>query len=656
MDGISRLREAIRTAPVPVAPPRMSLEGAAVGLGFLDAALRLNHVRRITERLTISQHRIAHRTTQVDLSVNMMTDVQLEAAAAFQALSSHSSAQVVDAKLSGPMLWVPVARLPRTDVGPIDVRDDAGHRLPRLTQYEISRLVASGLYQLLRGTLATHSEAQDPCSDLSKVLQRINEPRWLIQASILAVLTENALPQQAQAPSHAGHRSERQAQDQNRRLAEGIFDRYKDFLGDYAQLFEMAATNQIIVVALDPRADEHLLTYESPLYVNDRDRWYARAWRLLRASREGYYVTYTTDIPATLRSYHLVAEAASGINIRQLFLATNAAQSDAEALADNLRTLACDLRARRRDGGDGDERNQAVEGELLGQLHRLSELVRRRDWEANAADITAPMTWLSACPQLVAALEEHEADPSATRSLRDSPAVSAAQLDQAAREIEKYELGSDLALEKQPISDRRHGYWRRPPSAQASGRRTHVRACLLLRNNTAQSSIQMVAGYALAVAGITYAVAAFLTRSPWPFSPAAERGYAQVNSEVIAILLLVPGYLYTRLSLPETNTVAGHVRALPRLVAYLCIAAMVGVSAVIAAAHRSHFAIWIAFMTGTGVPVLSIVLLSALRQRSRGTAHRLARMGAPQWVRPRQGRRPRPATPDVTYSPTRSSP
>ncbi len=69
MDGRSALREAIMSVPVPGAPPRFSRAEAATGLGYLDATLRLDHVRRLTERLTVVTHRSVHRTTEVDVNL-----------------------------------------------------------------------------------------------------------------------------------------------------------------------------------------------------------------------------------------------------------------------------------------------------------------------------------------------------------------------------------------------------------------------------------------------------------------------------------------------------------------------------------------------------------------------------------------------------------
>jgi hypothetical protein len=71
VDGRTALRHAIMSVPVPGAPPRQA-NGAAIGLSFLDSSLRLNHVRRLTERLTITDHRVARRITEVDVSLRML--------------------------------------------------------------------------------------------------------------------------------------------------------------------------------------------------------------------------------------------------------------------------------------------------------------------------------------------------------------------------------------------------------------------------------------------------------------------------------------------------------------------------------------------------------------------------------------------------------
>ncbi len=484
MDSLSILREAISTVPIPAAPPRLSRDGATIGLGFLDAALRLNHVRRLTERLTITQHRIAQRTTEVDISINMLTDTQLEAASMLQALASHSSSSPW-ADHNETTVWVPVARLSRTNVGPIEVHDESGRRLPRLTQYETSRLIASGMYRLLRGILASHPGARDAGTDLGALLFRVHEPRWLIQSAILTVLTEGSRPQTTVDATRLADNIDRANSDPHRKLALDVFTSYQDLLTDYVQLFDVAVNDYLVVVALDARSDEHLLTYESPLYVNKRDRFGARLWRLIRAGRDGYYVSYRTDIPTTLRSYHLVAEAAEGVDVSKIFLTTNAHEKEVKALANDLQVVA-DRLASHEDGAEGKGFTRALELELETLLYHTSELMRRTRWEASTAGVGAPQKCLTACNELARAGREFEADRQVARqggrSLLSHRLVSPEKLRKAACEIDDYELRYDIAVEAQPTTNRAHVYWRRPPPGPVSSGRTHIRSRMLLRN------------------------------------------------------------------------------------------------------------------------------------------------------------------------------
>src|SRR5262245_56594671 len=131
LDGMDSLKQAIWTVPMPGAPPRLSKDGAAVGLAFLDAALRQNHVRRLTERLTMSEHRTARCTTEVDISLGMLDDEQRAAGLLYQRLRHHGTAKD---RPSGDLLWVPVS-LARRRHAPIEVVSASAERLPRLTQY-----------------------------------------------------------------------------------------------------------------------------------------------------------------------------------------------------------------------------------------------------------------------------------------------------------------------------------------------------------------------------------------------------------------------------------------------------------------------------------------------------------------------------------------
>jgi hypothetical protein len=653
VDGISVLREAISTIPIPAAPPRLSIEGAAVGLGFLDAALRLNHVRRLTERLTIEQHRIAQRITEVDISINMLTDSQLGAARMLQRLAGHNTVHPRFENDVGSTIWVPVARLSSTNVGPVEVHDASGNRLPRLTQYETSRLISSGLYKLLRGILVTHRDASDPSTDLGNFLYRVNEPRWLLQSAILTVLTEASKPQTTFRDTTNTDRLADAKADPFRRMALHILDEYSSLLKDYLRLFDLAVNDHVVVVALDSQVDEHLLTYESPLYVNKLDHWSARVGRLIRASRQGYFVQYRTDIPATLRSYHLVAEAAQGIDVSSIFLSSNADESAVTVLAQDLVVVADRLEATAQHN-EGVGSNRVLEIELQVLLRQLSELLRRRRWEASAAHVLEPRDCLAASTELVKLGEKSESesrqDAGSSQLLVTNPKLTPACLRRSAEELITYQLGYDVAVETQPITSRAHAYWRRPPPGPVSSGRIQIRSGMLLRN-TAETGTRMVVVYALAVAGLVYLIACFLTRSIWPYGRSKSDMYSFLPSReaTVAVILLVLGFLYTRLSLPERRSVAAHLRTVPRVVAYVCIISTVTLAAAIAAGTVGSVT-QLMFIAGVAVPTASTLLRAVIGPIQTGHAGILASLDVPLWLTSEQAGSVRRVTPDVIFS------
>lgn len=656
MDGTAVLRDALLTLPIPAAPPRLSLDGAVVGLGILDAALRLSHIRRVTERLDISEHRIAKRTTELDISINLLTDSQLAAAQSIQALTSHGLTQA-PSSTDPPeqVLWVPVARLSHANVGQVDVNDSSGHRLPRLTQYETTRLIASGLYRLLRGILASHRDALNADTELGQFLYRIHEPRWLIQSAILAVLTEVSKPGVDKA--HEGgdfHFDAADVADPYRKIALNLFDNYKPLLIEFFQLLDVAINDQIIVVALDPQRDEHLLSYELPLYVNEPGKWHERLWHLIRASREGYYVRYITDIPTTLPSYHLVAEAVPGVDISQIILTTNAHKQEVRALERDL-TVMTQYLGQGAPGLTVGERGRVVDFEIEVLIRELAELMRRCEWEAATAGVSAPRKCLSTSFALVERAEQYEANLRPNDNDQLTPlqvSITESDLRAAAKELDTNELRYDLAVEQQPISNRAHVYWRRPPPGRplASGR-TRIHVGMVLRNR-AETNTRTVLVYAFAVASIAYLLACFITRGLWPFAPSYTQKYAHIPSReaMIVILLLVPGFLYTRLDLPEHNSVASHLRTVPRLVAYLCIVSTAVLAASVAVSTEGSV-IEIAFAIGILVPIISISLLPLPGYRQRSTPPLvLARLGAPKWATCEGAGDKHPIVPDVTYT------
>ena len=649
MDGISCLREAISTVPVPGAPPRLSRDGAVVGLAFLDAALRLNHVRRLTERLSLVEHRNARRTTELDISLNMLDRGQSSAAKLFQQLLSHTLAHSEPSATRDNTIWVPVARISRSMAQPIDLRDAYGNKVPRLTQYETSRLLVSGLYRLLRESLTSHPDSSNPDTDLSHILFKVHEPRWLIQAALLTLFTERNRPDAPTARKATKGTVDGHVR-QYRKLALGVFDQYADYLKDYSALLDVALNQHLLVVALDATTDEHLLTYESPLNVSERAPLPQRIWRALRASGEGYYVQYGTSIPATLRSYHLVFECRSDVDINNIYLSTDADARTATSLESDLAVVAERLASQRQTPA-GEPARKLLELETQTALRKVAEIMRRRSWDASRAKIALPEQYLRASHQLMQAAVAGEATPEAggkaNNSILNHPSISPGNLRAAAIELAELEMSKDLALDGEPVTNRAHVYWRRAPEHSVNSGQIHIQAGAILRESTGAGPRDALL-YAGVLAGTAYLMACFLSRSIWPYGSAIlEPAHSVHNAEaVIAVLLVVPGFLYTRLTLPDVHSISGHLRTVPRIVIRFCIASMVVVAAAVAASSEARV-IRIAFIFGTFLPLASTAFL--FRRRPYVLSRALARLDAPKWAGGYRPGRRKAIAPDVRY-------
>jgi len=158
-----------------------------------------------------------------------------------------------------------------------------------------------------------------------------------------------------------------------------------------------------------------------------------------------------------------------------------------------------------------------------------------------------------------------------------------------------------------------------------------IRAVMQMHDTTSAGP-RSVRIYAVGVALAGYLLAAFLADDWWPFGPAAAATLSRIPDAdaVVSVLLLVPGFLYTRLPLAERHTVAGRLRALPRLVAGVCIG-VVALVALAIAAGLPGLLIQIAFATMIVVSLGAAGVLQ-YRRRSLGETGELVRMGAPRWL------------------------
>jgi hypothetical protein len=643
MDGRTALGHAIMSVPVPGAPPRLPDDGAAIGLSFLDSALRLGHVRRLTERLTVIDHRVARRITEVDVSLRMLERSQRRASLLAQELRGRAGVDELDGfPLGTTSMWVPVARISRTSAAPVDIRDAAGVRLPLLTPHETGALLASGLHRLLRGILDTLPDAATD-SDLGRLLRGPHEAEWLIQLAIQRLLTERRSPLPMPADSPTDGTVEGQGA-RHRSLALRVLGKYADELTDYFELFDIALDNDLLIVALDSEQEEHLLTYETPMHVDPDLPSRRRLSSVLRAGADGYQLEYRSHLPSGVPAYHLVVETEPGVEIRRMYLATDCDARTAATLHADLTVLAERLATERRAPGDRGA-NKILELQMQTTLRDLAELVRRRRWECAQAGFAAPAARMLAAGMLsrIAVGGDGVRGPDGTvdSSILIHPLLSPDALRQAADELYAEELFLDIALENDPTTSRAHATWRGAAGPVSGGAPIEVRAGMLLHDSSTTGP-RSVRSYALAVAAAGYLLGVFLADEPWPFGPAGAPVLSNIpNADaVIAVLLLVPGFLYTRLALPDPHSVAGHLRALPRFVANSCIGVVAVVSAVIAAGLPGEL-VQLAFAVMIIIPVLGALLLR-YRRRALDETGELVRLGAPRWLSGQRIERPQP--------------
>ena len=127
------------------APPRQNAVGAAIGLSFLDSALRLDRIRRLSETLTVTDHRVARRTTEVDVSLAMLDEGQRRATVLSRDLRSASRSE--DANPGPDEVWVPVARIARRSAAPVTIGTPAAPACPGSAQHECRPALAAGLFR-----------------------------------------------------------------------------------------------------------------------------------------------------------------------------------------------------------------------------------------------------------------------------------------------------------------------------------------------------------------------------------------------------------------------------------------------------------------------------------------------------------------------------
>lgn len=678
--SLADLRALIQALPVPTAPPTFPQKEAALGLALIDLSLRLDHVLRLSEHLTLLDRGHMTRSVSVDIDLGAISGIQRDSL-------------LVPAEAGpdgrGASLWVPVSRYSRRDLAPVVVKDSTGEVVPRFTHRDSNRVTAAALVRLLSMLLDAHRDVTAEGSVVHKLRHTHQRSRWLIEAAIAELVSVGAptgdeprtpidhawLPDRSPATTDTDRAADSRAV---RDLAlAGLDTLFPEGDGSglvvpFAHLLQMASRQYMIIVLLTVDRPRRFLTWDAPLLPARRPRAPLQhlVKNLLPVNRE-FVVEYETVIPRSAGAYHLTVQVNEEITVRRFLLSSDVDDEFVEILIEDLETLA-------ERGASFDGHRKLLELELQGIASRLAELGHRRlinldSYDAYIAErhrpdgaarrprrpprrltatevIDALRQGDCSVPVLAAFSGHYAAD--GLRHLAKSDLVGE-PLAAIAAGLRDLELGQDVTTDNDPRQHGAHAHWRRP-SVDLNPQSTEpVRAVayLALADEAPaliESITRMVAGLALVVIGI----GTLLAGSPaWLYSGRiAPHSVPRQADAVVAVLLLVPGLLLARLDLPSTNSVLGQLRQFPRTLAFASVAVTTGL-AIVVGTVETDWAMTRLFQVSlvilAGILLCCLCEFYARRVRRRSPVPRSGRV--PRWLREAGRRSRRLRQPDALF-------
>jgi hypothetical protein len=575
--GLNELIDAVWTARVPTSPPPSNRDDEARGLALLDLSLRLDHISRITENLRLIDRGHLRRTVSLDVDLSTLTTKQQ-----LTLSSSH------DQDGQPQTVWVPVSPHSRRDLSPVVVRDSSGKVIPRQTTQETARLLTAGLSRLFRMLLEVDNDA-------ALDLLRKGQPRgrWLVQAALATLVdagtaTHLRLVRDASGDTLRRPLSRRAAKDGA--VTNRDYDSYtirhraetalRGLRGHTATAFErlveIASREFLLVVSLPLDRPQSYLTYDAPLIPGIRQpsprRNFVNSW--LPVNRE-FTVQYTTSIPRTVRSYHVTFEVPEEIHVRRFLLSTDVDEPFVQSLVDDIEAVAMRYQSMAQQNPP-----KLLELELQSIGSRLAELGHRR-----MLNVVQYRKYLADCFEIFGqrppdteqpVLDEAEAvrrlvDGEETvssmaafaghyhadrfRQLASGP-LTTHPLRRVANHLRNARLGHDVTVDNDPREHGAHAHWRTAaPPTPRSNEPIRATAYLALADEPPaliESVFRMVLGLLVVVLGL--GVLNGIDQ---------ELDLSRADA-IVAVLLLVPGILLTRLDIPNTNTVLGQLRVFQR--------------------------------------------------------------------------------------------
>jgi hypothetical protein len=663
--SLEDLRILIRALPVPTAPPTFPQKDAAMGLTLLDLSLRLDHVPRLAEHLTLVDRGHMARSVGVDVDLDAISGVQRDS------LIVHGRTEPGS---PGASLWVPISRYSRRDLAPVIVKESTGEVVPRFTSRDSNRVTAAAFIRLLSILLDAHKDVTVEDTVIHKLRHTHQRSRWLIEAAITELVTVGSpdgerlrtpvdyaqLPDRPPAAPSGRRRAADSREVRDLALA-GLAALFPEedrtsLASPFAHLLQLASRQIMLIVLLSVDRPRRFLSWDAPLLPAQFPR--APLQHLVRnvlpVNRE-FVVEYETAIPRSARGYHLTVQVNEEISVRRFLLSTDADNEFVEILGEDLETLA-------ERGNALGRHSKLLELELQGIASRLAELGHRRlinlaGYDAYIADrrgssngdgspagsfrrltadevIDALRRGDCSVEVLAAFCGHYAAD--GLRHLAKSELAGEA-LAAVAAGLRALQLGHDVTTDNDPRKYGAHAAWRRP-SVDLSPQSTEpVRAVAYLAlvdeaPALIESITRMVAGIALVVIGIGTLL---MGGAHWLYSGEVALGSVPRQPDaIVAVLLLVPGLLLAKLDLPSTNTVLGQLRRFPRSLAVGSVVVTTGLAIAVGTVETNG---GMTRLFQLALAILAIILLCCLgefvarRARRRSPVPRSARL--PRWLR-----------------------
>jgi len=662
---LDHLRTLMLALPVPTAPLTFPSRDAALGLALMDLSLRLDHLARLSEHLTVLDRGHMSRMLSVDVDLDLISgrlrDTLLVPGDAVP--GGHGS------------LWVPVSRYSRRDLAPVVIRDSNGDVVPRLSHRDANRVTAAAFVKLLAMLINAHEDVSAPASPIHQLRHTHQRSRWLIEAAITElILVGSPAGQRLHTPlDHAELLTREGNSHAVRDLAllglEALFpveggDR---LLIPFARLLQLATRQYILVAQLAVDRPRRFLTWEAPLLPAQHRPAPLRtlAKNVLPLNRE-FVVEYETEIPRSVKAYHLTLEVRQEISVRRFLMSSDVDEEFVEVLAQDLESVA---RRAERLGAY----HKLLELEMQSIASRLAELGRRRlvdlaAYEAYLARLPIPVGPGSAPPvrrltadEVIAALSAGDCSLDVLAAFCAHYAADGMQhlarsglpgpaLLTIAAGLRAAQVGRDVTTDNDPREHGAHAHWRRP-SVELSPQSTEpvrVFAFMALADEAPaliENITRMVAGLALVVLGIGTFLAGGLA---WLYSPEVSDDFVPEQADaVVAVLLLVPGLLLARLDLPGTKSVLGQLHKFQRMLATASVAVTTALAIAIATVQSDRE---MTRLFQLALAVLILIFVCCLIEFYARRIHRGSSVPrstrVPRWLRDARGAPGRTVEPD----------